>query len=393
MSANVIFFPVSNGDMSLIELDNDQCILIDINIRGAADDEDDDKPDVGSQLRRRLENRGRDEQGRLYVDTFCLTHPDQDHVAGLQNHFHLGPLDNWSEDDDKIIIREMWSSPIVFRRASSANTLCEDAKAWNKEAKRRVQRYREVGLTVVDGERIMILGEDRDGKTDDIPGIVAKIDTEISQSNRVGGGGGFSARLLGPLPATDDEDRETLVKNRSSVILRFSLHIGDDHGKCFFLTGGDAEVEIWKRLWNKHKDDHLDWLEYDILQTPHHCSWRSLSFDSWKEKGNDAKVDQDARSALSQGRDGSVIVASSKAIKADADNPPHHRAKEEYISMVGDAETRFYCTDEEWDKSAQPLEFTISDTVKKRSGKAAAIATKSLGIGATAAQARPHGQG
>lgn len=51
MSANVIFFPVSNGDMSLIELDNDQCILIDINIRSAADDEDDDKPDVGSQLR------------------------------------------------------------------------------------------------------------------------------------------------------------------------------------------------------------------------------------------------------------------------------------------------------------------------------------------------------
>lgn len=390
MTANVVFFPVSNGDMTLIELDNGQCILTDINIRAAADDEDDDTPDVAEMLRKRLDKRGRDDKGRLYVDTFCLSHPDQDHITGLRSHFHLGPLEDWSEDDDKIVIREMWSSPTVFRRASKSNVLCEDAKAWNKEAKRRVKRYRDVGIAVSEGDRVIILGEDKDGKNDDIPDIVVKIDAEITKSNRVTGKT-FNARLLGPLPAANDEDKASLVKNRSSIILRFSLHVGDETDKCRFLTGGDAEVEIWRRLWDKHKDKNLDWLDYDILQTPHHCSWRSLSFDSWSEKGKDAKVDNDARSALSQCRDGAVIVASSKGIKDDDDNPPHHRAKEEYISIVGSDNNRFYCTNEEWDSSGQPLEFEVDSAVKKRSAKAAAVAVKTLGIGATAAAARPHG--
>lgn len=36
MTASLAFFPVSNGDMTLVVLDNGQTILIDINIRGAA---------------------------------------------------------------------------------------------------------------------------------------------------------------------------------------------------------------------------------------------------------------------------------------------------------------------------------------------------------------------
>lgn len=114
MPASITFFPVSSGDMTLICLDNGQTILIDCNIRGDADNEEDDTPDVASDLRDRLK---RDAQERLYVDVFLLSHPDRDHVSGLRNHFHLGPPDEWSEDDDKICILEMWSSPTVFRRA------------------------------------------------------------------------------------------------------------------------------------------------------------------------------------------------------------------------------------------------------------------------------------
>lgn len=86
------FFPVSNGDMTLIRLDNGQTILVDVNIRGDADDDDDDTPDVASDLRDRLK---RDIEGRLYVDAFLLSHPDQNHITGLRNHFHLGPLSHW----------------------------------------------------------------------------------------------------------------------------------------------------------------------------------------------------------------------------------------------------------------------------------------------------------
>ena len=310
MTASLAFFPVSNGDMTLVRLDNGQTILIDIKIRGAADDEDDDTPDVASDLRSRLE---RDGKGRLFVDVFLSSHPHQDHITGLQNHFHLGPLDEWDGDDDKIVIREMWSSPVVFRRSDSQTPLCEDAKAWAKEARRRVKRFRDDGLNTAAGDRILIIGEDVDGKTDDILDIVVRLDETVTAANRVKAAV-FEARLLAPLPAESDEEEDELSTNESSIIMRFSLAGGGVADRCRFLTGGDAEVAIWKRLWQRHGDDNADWLTYDILQTPHHCSWRSLSFESWTDLGEDAEVDEDARNALSQTRKGAVIVASSKPI-------------------------------------------------------------------------------
>lgn len=140
MTASIIFFPVNNGDMTLATFDNDQQLLIDLHVRKAADDPDDDTPDVMAQLREHLK---RDEKNRPYVDGFLLSHPDKDHIGGLVSHFHLGPPEEWNKDDDKIIIREMLSSPIVFRRASTEHVLCEDAKAWAKEARRRVKLYRD----------------------------------------------------------------------------------------------------------------------------------------------------------------------------------------------------------------------------------------------------------
>jgi hypothetical protein len=389
MTASITFFPVSNGDMVLIRLDNGQHVLIDINIRGKADDDDDETPDVAEDLRSRLE---RDDKGRLCVDAFLLSHPHSDHITGLRNHFHLGPPDTWNEDDDKIVIREIWSSPVVFRRAdANGESLCEDAKAWAKEARRRVALFREKEFATKEGDRILIMGEDIDGKTDEILDIVIKVNATIDACNRVKDGS-FQARLLAPLPPIDEEDEETLRHNQSSVITRFSLRGGGISDRCRFLTGGDAEVAIWNRLWNEHKTSNSDWLTYDILQTPHHCSWRSLSFDRWSELGEDVNVDPDARSALSQTRKGAVIVASCKPIKADDDNPPHERAKREYIDILDNGGDRFFCTDEYWNDKEVTLEFDVkSSGVVRKIGKASVLAGPALGISATASQARPHG--
>ena len=176
MSAKTTHFKVGNGDMTLIEFESGRRLLVDIKIRVAADDPDDETPDVGSQLRKRLTPDG---QGRLFVDAFLLSRPDQDHCAGLQSHFHLGPLSQWKKADNKIIIREMWSSPIVFRRAEKDHILCEDAKAWSTEARRRVNLFKSQGF-LSDGDRIQILGEDVDGKTDDLGAILVKAGTCFS---------------------------------------------------------------------------------------------------------------------------------------------------------------------------------------------------------------------
>lgn len=389
MSATITFFPVGNGDMTLIELESGRKILIDLNIRVAADDDTDDTPDVAKKLRDRLKQ---DSLGRLFVDAFLLSHPDKDHCSGLERHFHLGTPDNWSKDDDKIFIREIWSSPRVFRRASANNTLCSDAKAFNSEARRRVKRFRETNGIVGDGDRILILGEDADGKTDDLGAILVKVDEAFTKVNGQHDGS-MDARLLAPLPVNEDaKEEELLGKNHSSTILQFSIAGGGVSGACKFLSAGDAEVAIWERLWRRHQK-RTEWLEYDVLLAPHHCSWHSLSYDSWGELKEKAQVCQEARNALSRAKKGAVIVASSKAIKDDDNDPPCIRAKKEYIQIVGESGVRgeFKCVGEyPSEKAPDTMEFEIG-------GAGPRLITKSMGaaaiVGAGAVGRQPLGHG
>lgn len=339
MTANIVFFPVGNGDMTLLTTESDKTILIDVNIREKGSDPDDETPNVLEMLKQQLKQ---DEYGRLYVDVFLLSHPDLDHCRGILKHFHLGEPDECP--DDKILISEIWSSPMVFRRASKKLTLSEDAKAFNTEAKRRVQLHKESQKIEGQGNRIQILGEDENGKTDGLEKILAKTGSFIPLVNGVPDSS-LHAYLLGPLPKSEtEEDEETLSKNNSSVIIHFTIE-GDGKGDaCSFLTGGDSEVVIWETLWSKYKN--TPFLSYDILQIPHHCSWHSVSHDSWSELGDEAEVSDDARCALSQAKPGAVIVSSSNLIEDDDNDPPCIAAKRVYEEILGSPTVtgRFYCT-------------------------------------------------
>ena len=379
MASSITFFPVGNGDMTLICLGDKAgtTILIDCNIRAAADDPNDKTRDVAKDLRDRLK---RDSNGRPYVDVFLSTHPDQDHCRGIRSHFHLGVPADYADDkkpdnEKRITIGEMWSSPMVFRRAGVEHKLCDDAKAFNKEAKRRVALARDKKCSgMEDGDRILVLGEDEDGKTDDILAIVVKVDEDITKVNGAASKV-FKARLLAPMPkSANDEEEEELRKNHSSVILNMELADNAERKTVKnFLTGGDAEVLIWEKLWAKHKKAS-GVLAYDLLQTPHHCSWHSISNDSRSDLGDKAKVSPDAKAALSQIRKEGHIVASSSPIKDDDCDPPCHAAKVEYESITKDAGGEFLCTGSHpTEGSPAPMEFTVSDQKLKKSVRQASV--------------------
>lgn len=386
MAAKVSFFPVGNGDMTLVQTDQGRSLLIDVHIRKAADDPDDEAPDVAQQLKDRLP---RDAEGRPYVHAMLLSHPDKDHCCGLEKHFHLGAISDYPKGSGKIVIREMWSSPIVFRRACKSHVLCDDAKSWAKEARRRVKRFRELGYCPT-SERILILGEDVDGKTDDLGAILIKVDenwTKIDGEED----GTFSADLLAPLSSgDDDEEEEVLSKNNSSVISLIQLSSGMTADACRFLTGGDAEVAIWERLWARHEDNAEQRFGYDLLQAPHHCSWHSLSWDSWSQLGEDAEVSEDARNALGQPREGATIVASSKKIADDDADPPCIRAKQEYEAILKDVDGEFVCVADNGD---EPVEYDVKpgglERVHKKAKAAVAAAVTAPAV--IGRQPVPHG--
>jgi hypothetical protein len=273
----------------------------------------------------------------------------------------------------------VWSSPIVFRRASEDHKLCDDALAFNIEAKRRVKFARDQKFTGIgDGDRILVLGEDEDGKTDDLTSILVKVDETFVKVNGAQNSL-FKARLLAPLPAADEDEADAMGKNHSSVILNMELADGAARETVRnFLTGGDAEVLIWEKLWEKYENEP-DVLAYDILLSPHHCSWHSLSYDSRSEKGDDAKVCEAAKSALSQIRAGGQIIASSCAIKDDDCDPPSLAAKQEYELIVKRGKGAFLCVGElPTEADPAPLEFVIGDGSLSRVVQKAALPRRSV---------------
>jgi hypothetical protein len=384
LGAKIAFFPVDNGDMTLIRLADTRVttLLIDIKIRKAADDPADDTPDVAAQLRKRLQY---DTKGRPFVDVFLLSHPDQDHISGLKTHFWLGSPEDYPDDQKKtaekrIIIKEIWSSPMVFRRHEKTNhVLCQDAKDFASEVRRRVKKWKE-NRWAGDGNRIIILGEDEGNKTDDLQDILVKTGETLDKICGTSYSSYFSALLLAPAPRQEDELEDKLSKNNSSVIMRMKIFASQhsaNHVK--FLSGGDAGVLIWERLWEKYKHEP-EVLEYDLLQAPHHCSWRSISYDSWSEKGKDAKVCEGARHALSQALDGATIVSSSAKIVDDENDPPCIRAKDEYKSILKPGDGAFLCTGD--DKAGDETELEI-----QANGKLVRIAVGAAAAGLSVAAA------
>lgn len=389
MPASIVFFPVDNGDMTLITLADGRTILVDINIRQDADNPLTSTYDVASDLRGRLK---RDMNNRPFVDVFLLSHPDKDHCTGLQKHFHLGALANYCDDnkidnEKRIVIRELWSSPMVFRRASKNHTLCEDACAFNTEARRRVKINKENNFfNIPQGDQILIMGEDENGKTDDLNPILIKSGTTFRINNQEYDSN-LECFLIAPMTKQSEELECTLSKNHSSVIINFSIASNNHSDKCRFLSGGDAEVEIWEMIWDKYRSTP-EILAYNILQTPHHCSWRTLSYDSWSEKGESAKESADAVNALSQARKGAAIVASSKLIQDEDSDPPCIRAKRTYTRIVQQLSVsgKFYCTGE-YPKSTnvKPLIFEI-DNVGVRVANKAVIGAASIAASLTLEQ-------
>jgi hypothetical protein len=381
----ITYFPIGNGGMKLLRLNdrNETTILKDINIRDPSASEE-DICDVSQELRDRLP---KDSKDRPYVDAFILTHHHDDHLRGLQEHFHLGVIDDYTEPKDdeqaKIIIRELWSTPKFWKQVSENYPLSDDAKAFNKEMKRRVKLFQKNKTIQDEGNRAIILGKDVDGKTEGLEEIVRDIDCFFSKVNERDITSKLEIFLLGPLEQQQNEpDEDFDKKNRQSIVMQMNIKEGSYSN--LILMCADAECLVWDTLWDKYR--YTERLKYNLLSIPHHCSWHSLSYDSQSEC-DDPKVCRNAKLALSQAKSGASLIAQSKPIKNDDDDPPSKAAKDEYLTIT----ERFFCIDEQpKEGKAEPLEFNLTGGGPQQKG----IKEKSkLAVAALAStkESYPHG--
>ena len=385
-NSTITFFPVGekNGGMILIKLNDsfNTTIMIDCSI---GDESIADYCDVNEELRDRLPTES---NNRPYVDALILTHRHEDHLKGFQKHFHLGPIADYKDDDDelKIVIKELWSSHNFWKPSSSNYKLCDNAKEFNKEMKRRVKLFEDKKEIQGVGDRAIIIGIDPDGRTNDLEDINYNIGDTFTKINYRNISLKFSGYIFSPIEQQKDEEDECFTdKNRQSVVFQLTVKQGEYENKL--LMAADAECLVWETLWNKYKNNDKK-LEYDILLAPHHCSWHSLSYDS-QTNDDDPQVSEIAKKALSQCKQGAFIVSQSKVIKDADQDPPSEAAKDEYVDIVG--EDQFICTNEHPNENKpEPLEFNLTGYGPQKKG----VKEKSkLSVAALSStkEAYPHG--
>jgi len=381
MSKNpkIIFYPVGNGNMILVKLEDNTTILIDMYIRKKCDIDKKECFDVLTHLKDNLEKDGK---GRYFVDAFILTHLDKDHIGGIEDNFYLGSLDD-CKDKDKIIIKEAWSSERFWKRETEKITLSTDAKAYNKEMRRRVKLHKNCGEKIQNqGDKAIIIGN-KDGEHNK---IIYKIGDTISKVNSKNLNN-FKINILGPLERQKNEDKETFdAKNRGSVILQLEIKVGNYINKI--LLTGDAEVDVCEYMNTEYERDKL---EYDILCSPHHCSMASLGRKADVKKKGNYIISEDAKKSLSYAKEGAIIISSSKEILDDDNNPPHYEAKQEYIKIINNKKDDFLCTAEHPKKgSVEPIviEFTSGGTQLKTGSSKSKIG---LATESSSKNIYPHG--
>lgn len=342
----VTFYPVGNGDATLIRLSDGLTILVDCNIREAEDENGNETCyDVKGDLLELL----RDDNGVPHLDVFVLTHPDLDHCRGYQRDFYQGDPANYTQKDKserRIVIDQMWFAPRIFQDHEDLN---DEAAAIKKELERRKKLYLD-GSSAKDtaGNRLWCIGysnHDELQGLDDIRTVAGQTLSKFNGQDR----DDLSVFIFAPVKA--DSDGEKSERNDTSIAFAAEFHLEGETAACRALLLGDNSRVVLERIYDKNKtNSHL---EYDLLLAPHHCSWYTFS----DTKGGD--VSAKIHDLLNKKREGAHIVISSKPIKDDDVTPPSYPARTEYLTVVD--EDQFTCT-EEWPDEKEPVKLVFEMT-------------------------------
>lgn len=351
------YYPTGNGDMTLIVLSDGTTILTDCKFRdpdsnGSAGKTYDVKADLLEQLRK--------EDGVPHLDAFILTHPDKDHCQGFEKHFFQGKPDDYSnsdKDEERIVIDELWFAPRIF--APHETELCPDAEAFKKEANRRKELHQKKNDSRNEpGNQLRCVGYSANGSLeglDDILAIPGDSTSRIANGDRTD----FQLFLLAPVKKdTDDPDAG---RNDTSIAFAAEFLDGENVANRV-LFFGDAGCGILERIYDQNKDTENEHLVYDLLQTPHHCSWYTFSDCSYEQ---DKTASNKVIDLLERKREGAQIIASSKPVKDNDDDPPSYPAKQEYVGIVG--RDNFLCTGEyPTADEPKPLIFSLTENGPRR---------------------------
>lgn len=370
MAAKVHFFPLGDADTVRLDLVDGRKVLIDYANMRCADDEDDLRCDLPSELRRDLAKANRD-----YFDAVCITHLDEDHCKGFGEFFWLSHAALYQEGD-RVRINELW----VPAAAVTEDNLKGDARLVRAEARFRLREGK--GVRVFSRPEHLKKWMDRNG-----------IDFEsrkhliVNAGNLVPGytkEGPARAEFFVHSPFGHRQNDQTVIdRNDASIVMQITFREGGND--TYALVGSDVDHEaisaIVQVTRSKGNDARLQW---DLMKLFHHCSYLALG----PERGTDETVAVPDVKWLfeTQGREGAKIVSTSRPIPAkgskedDDKQPPHRQAANHHRRVVKVLGGQFTVTMEHPTKT-RPHPFSYEVTAF---GIAAVIAAPTVSVSAAA---------
>lgn len=367
MSANKIsFFSCDNGDASLIEA-HGKVIMTDINYRADAADKNGDALDFAPKVRKACNDDK--------LDIFVLTHPDEDHLGGFGDVFHLGKPEDRENDPDEgdVLIRvdEIWCSEYS---ANPNYTTSKSKPLLDEIARRKALQGTASGDAA--GNRLKVMTATTGATNTLCAGIEWRLLAPTSTE--------------GDIPkAKDDEPKNS--SNPASLVIQWSISVRGR--KSVVLLAGDSTVDIWERMNSAMTDTQLEW---DVLLAPHHASRHSLGRKTMKNGVEGFDWSDGAYAGMDHPKSGkSHVVASCR--KFGDKHPPHPEARDKYRKILAQGgeitqsvRDRFKCTAGAQGEKAKDVVFNFTSSGMTL---ATTLAAPVIGSPATPASAGGGGYG
>ena len=326
------FYPLGNADTLFIDFEEtvsglDRVFVLDYaNVKSSTNKFDlrwDIKADISAKLAAKK---------RTDVDVFCITHIDNDHIAGAADFFHLEHAQKY-QGEGRYKIKTLW----VPSGAITETGVEDDSRIWRAEARHRLKK----------GEGIRVFGRPARLKQ----WLEGEGLTLESRKHLITDAGqtieGFTKNedkvefFLHSPHAHRINEREVEDRNQDSIVMQTVFVSGGVETRVIF--GGDTtwvSMEDIVSISKKHGNQHR--LEFDVFKLPHHCSYKSLSdikgatktvpkplIKEWFEMASERAL---------------VISTSERVMSQEQTQPPHFQSKNYHVENINRVKGQFKVT-------------------------------------------------
>lgn len=312
----ITFYPSGNADTCLLSLENGKRVIYDYANMYVANDDNDLRIDLESEIRVSL-------LGENEIEVLAISHLDKDHYKGVSELFWLDHALKY-QSEDRIKVNTLW----VPAAAILETGISDEGRAIRQEARHRLKNN--YGIRVFSTPNLLdkwlidngIDPETRRHLMTDAGNVAPEFSLLIDD---------VEFFVHSPFQQKS-EDGSMIVRNDANLHMQAKFVVGGV--ETYLMLSADTGYELLEQIYDVSRyNGNEERLLSDINNVPHHCSYRSLS----DEKGKTITSPTTKVQSLYEGycREGCSLVSTSNLIEdVEGLQPPHFQAKNYYQSVA-----------------------------------------------------------